>query len=211
MKPVLKAFVLLLGLGAALALIVFLYIMNTGVSALEEPSAIETYLAGNVRNLAVGRRARNLQNPIERSPEIIAAGRAHFADHCSICHANDGSGETTIGRGLFPKAPDMRLAGTQDLTDGELFYIIENGIRFTGMPGWATGDAAGAEATWHLVHFIRHLPDVSEPELAEMESLNPAPPHEILQRMEEQRFLQGSDAPPKAPESTPHKHEGGGL
>ena len=60
--------------------------------------------------------------------------RAHFADHCAICHANDGSGDTPIGRALWPKAPDMRLRETQDLSDGELFWIIENGIRFTGMP-----------------------------------------------------------------------------
>lgn len=133
---------------------------NTGVSARAEPGGIETFLAGNVRNLAIGRRARALQNPIERSSDIIAAGRAHFADHCASCHANDGRGDTAMGQGLFPKPPDMRLARTQDLTDGELFYIIENGIRFTGMPGWGTGEESGESASWHLVHFIRHLPDL---------------------------------------------------
>lgn len=209
MRPVLKAFLLFVGLAGVLALVVVLYIWNSGVSARAEPSLIETYIAGNVRNLAVGRRARNTKNPIERAPEIIAAGRAHFADHCAICHANDGSGETTIGRGLFPRAPDLRLARTQELTDGELFYIIENGIRFTGMPGWGTGEARGESASWHLVHFIRHLPEISEPELAEMAGLNPAPPEEIRQRLEAERFLRGDDQrvqrPAPAP-ATPHKH-----
>lgn len=209
MRPVLKAFLLFVGLAGVLALVVVLYIWNSGVSARAEPTLIETYIAGNVRDLAVGRRARNIKNPIERAPEIIAAGRAHFADHCAICHANDGSGETTMGRGLFPRAPDLRLARTQDLTDGELFYIIENGIRFTGMPGWGTGEASGESASWHLVHFIRHLPDISEAELEAMASLNPAPPDEIRQRLEEERFLRGDDQPVQRPTpapASPHKH-----
>ena len=142
--------------------------LNTGVSAREQPGRLETFLAGNVRNLAVSRRARNLRNAVERTPEIVAAGRAHFADHCASCHANDGSGQTAMGQGLFPSRPHMRLARTQDLSDGELFYIIENGIRFTGMPGWGTGEASGEAASWHLVHFIRHLPQLSESELEEM-------------------------------------------
>lgn len=208
MKPVLKAFLLLVALGGALALVVVLYVVNTGVSARAEPGRIETFLAGNVRNLAIGRHARELENPIERSPDIIAAGRAHFADHCASCHANDGSGDTAMGRGLFPRPPDMRLARTQDLTDGELFYIIENGVRFTGMPGWGTGEESGESASWHLVHFIRHLPELSEPELEDMQLLNPAPPDEIRQRLEAERFLEGDDSPPQPrPRSaTPHQH-----
>ena len=208
MKPVLKAFLWLVALGCVLALVMVLYVLNTGVSARAEPGGIETFLAGNVRNLAIGRRARDLQNPIERSPDIIASGRAHFADHCATCHANDGSGNTAVGRGLFPRPPDMRLPRTQDLTDGELFYIIENGIRFTGMPGWGTGDESGESASWHLVHFIRHLPELSEPELEEMQMLNPAPPDEIRQRLEAERFLQGDDSPaqPKSQSATPHQH-----
>jgi mono/diheme cytochrome c family protein len=205
MKAVLKAFALLFALLGVLAVLAGFYIVNTGVSARDEPGPIETALARNVRGLAIGRHARNLQNPIARSPEIIAAGRAHFADHCATCHANDGSGDTAMGRGLFPKPPDMRLARTQELTDGELFYIIENGVRFTGMPGWGTGDPSGEQASWHLVHFIRHLPDLTAEEITEMEGLNPATPDEVRQRILEEQFLAGTGPePPKAP--SPHKH-----
>ena len=70
------------------------------------------------------------------TPEVIAAGMAHYADHCAACHANDGSAETQIGLGMYPRPPDMRQPATQTLTDGELFYIIENGVRLTGMPAW---------------------------------------------------------------------------
>jgi mono/diheme cytochrome c family protein len=114
---------------------------------------------------------------------------AHFADHCASCHANDGSGNTEMGRGLFPKAPDMRLAATQQLSDGELFYVIERGIRFTGMPGWGNGTTAGEESSWRLVHFIRHLPALSAAEVDAMKARNPRSPDDIRYEIEEERFL----------------------
>ena len=208
MRPVMKAFLLLAGLAFVLAAAGGLYIMGTGFSARPEPGRLETLAALTIRNMAISRQARGLRNPVERSPESIASGRRHFADHCASCHANDGSGNTTIGRGLYPRAPDMRLARTQDLSDGELFYIIENGVRLTGMPAWGTGEPSGELASWMLVHFIRHLPQLSEPELEEMESLNPVPPDEVRQRMLEEQFLKGDVAPsgPPATPASPHKH-----
>jgi hypothetical protein len=83
----------------------------------------------------------------------------------------------------------MRLAATQQMTDGELFYVIEHGIRFTGMPAWSTGTAAGEESTWHLVHFLRHLPQLTMSELEAMKERNPRSPQEIRLEIEEERFL----------------------
>ena len=208
MKPIVKGFLLCAGLALALALVGGLAIMSTGFSARPDPGRLETLAALTIRNLAIGRQARGLTNPVERSPEVIASGREHFADHCASCHANDGSGETTIGRGLYPRAPDMRLARTQDLSDGDLFYIIENGVRLTGMPAWGTGAPSGESASWMLVHFIRHLPDLSPPELAAMEGLNPVSPDEVRQRMEEEQFLGGESPPPGSTPGpvSPHKH-----
>ena len=209
MKPVVKAFLLLVSLVVLSGAGVVVYVMNAGLSARDQPGTVETLVARGVRTLTIARRARDLQNPVPRSPEVIAAGRAHFADHCTACHANNGSGETEMGRNLFPKAPDMRLAPTQDLTDGELFWIIENGVRFTGMPGWATGTREGEEASWHLVHFIRRLPDISDAEIGEMEALTPRSPAEIRQEIEAERFLRGEDvAPPAQPEhGDAHAHQ----
>jgi mono/diheme cytochrome c family protein len=140
------------------------------------------------------------------SPAVLADGMAHYADHCASCHANNGSGDTEMGRGLFPKPPDMRLAATQDLTDGELFYIIEHGVRFTGMPGWSTGTESGENATWHLVYFIRQLSKLTDEDLERMETMNPRSPEEIRQRMEEEKFLRGGDIRPSQPNS--HQHAG---
>lgn len=201
-----RALVLVLAFAIVGVTAVTLYVMNTGLSARDQPGPVETALAARIRNLAVARSARGLSNPIQRTDEIVAAGRAHYADHCAVCHGNDGSGKTEMGQALWPKAPDMRLAATQQLSDGELFWIIENGIRFTGMPGWSTGTREGEEASWHLVHFIRRLPEITEAELEEMEGLNPKPPAEIRQEIEAERFLRGDDLGPAAPAAPAHAH-----
>jgi mono/diheme cytochrome c family protein len=164
-----------------------------GLSARDRPLALEAFAARRLRHLAIPRGACAAPNPLPRSPGLLAEARAHFADHCASCHANDGSGATEIGQNLYPKAPDMRLAPTQDLSDGEIFYIIENGIRFTGMPAWATGTPEGKQESWGLVHFIRHLPQLTGEELAAMKHLNPVSPAELKEREEEEKFLRGED------------------
>jgi mono/diheme cytochrome c family protein len=169
------------------------YARSTGLTAIDSPSPLEARTARRVRAWAIPEDARIRQNPRPRSAEVIAAGRSHFADHCASCHGNDGSGDVQMGKSLFPKSPDMRLPATQDLTDGELFWIIENGIRFTGMPGWRTGTAEGEQATWELVHFIRHLPGLTDADIEAMKELNPRPPAEIRRDIEAERFLQGLD------------------
>ena len=138
-----------------------------GFSAREKPWRVEAFLARNVRRMAIPAGANRLENPLPSSPEILAEARDHFADHCAICHGNDGQGNTVIGRNLYPPAPDMTQEETQRLTDGELFYIIKNGIRFTGMPAWE--EEHTDEETWKQVLFIRHLPNLTPEELEMME------------------------------------------
>lgn len=153
-------------------------LMRQGMSARAEPSAPEAYVARRLRRLAVPAEARNAPNPIPSSPDVLAQAREHFADHCAICHANDGTGNTEIGRNTYPPAPDMRLETTQSLTDGELYYIINNGIRFTAMPAWGGPGHHEEQDNWKLVHFIRHLPRATPQEIEEMKQWNPVSPHE---------------------------------
>ena len=95
----------------------------------------------------------------------------------------------------------MRTGSTQSLSDGELFHIIENGVRLTGMPAWGTGSPESERASWTLVQFIRHLPALTTTELSEMERLNPKGPDE---RIDPDAFLEGTDAAP--PVVRRHKH-----
>ena len=123
-------------IGMALSLLLLMagalvYLRSTGLATLAQPGTVETRLARAARRFAIPPQARALSNPVPASAEVVASGMAHYADHCASCHANDGSGATEIGRGFYPPAPDMRLPATQDLSDGELFHVIERGIRFT--------------------------------------------------------------------------------
>jgi mono/diheme cytochrome c family protein len=170
-------------------------IVRRGFSARDEPSSVEKFVARRVRGFAVPARARAATNPVSPSSEAFADARGHFADHCAVCHANDGSGRTTIGQNLYPKAPDMREPDTQRLTDGELYYIIQNGIRLTGMPAWGKAGDEHDEDSWKLVYFIRHLNELTPAQLKDMEKLNPKTQAEIEEERRDEEFLRGGAAP----------------
>jgi mono/diheme cytochrome c family protein len=151
------------------------YLVTTGLRAQPEPGVMETRVARAIRGFAIPREVKARSSPIGTSAADLKPGLEHFARYCAMCHGNDGSGQgAAIGRGLFPKPPDMRAA-TQSLTDGEIFYIIENGVRFTGMPAFGTGepDPEGEKQTWQLVRFIRHVPQITPDEIDRMKTLNP--------------------------------------
>ena len=193
-------FVFVVAIGTGLALIR----QSRGFSTREQATPMERWVARKARDIAMPADAKSRMNPIVNSPEVMEAARAHWADHCASCHANDGSGETVVGKNLYPPAPDMRLPATQELTDGELFYIIQNGIRLTGMPAWGSGSAHDEEDSWKLVHFIRHLPQVTLEEKKAMEKLNPKSPDDLREEEEEERFLRGEDAHETTPEHHHH-------
>ena len=180
------------------------YVLSRGFSARTEPNRIEAFIAPKLRNLAIPPNARDAKNPITDSPAVFSEALAHFADHCAVCHGSDGSGDTHIGKGLFPKPPDMREKETQQLTDGEIYYIIENGVRYTGMPAFGeSSDNATDEDTWKLVIFIRRIPKMTAEEVAQVDKLTPKSPTELRQEEDIQNFLQGGDVP-ASPET--HKH-----
>ncbi|HEX7697067.1 MAG TPA: c-type cytochrome [Candidatus Acidoferrum sp.] len=191
----------------ALVVAVATALLHDGLSARATPTKFEIMVARNVRHLAIPSNARLAQNPLLDSPEDLRDAQLHFADHCAICHANDGGGQTMIGGGLYPKPPDLRLPETQNLTDGELFWIIENGVRFTGMPAFSNGgEHGGMQGSWKLVHFIRHLPHLTAAERIEMEHYNPKGPDDRAEEQQENDFLNGA-TPQRKAESQDHHIE----
>jgi mono/diheme cytochrome c family protein len=193
---------LLVVLAAGLAIAAGVSMLHDGLSARATPTAMEAMFARKARGLAIPAGARNQHNPIVSSDQTLREARAHFADHCATCHGNDGGGDTMYGKGMYPKPPDLRLTETQKLSDGELFWIIENGIRFTGMPGFGGGHDS-QEDSWKLVLFIRHLPQLAMEERVEMERENPKGPHDREEDQEEQDFLRGEPVQQK-PEASHH-------
>ncbi len=180
-------------------LAVFVFVRGMGITARRDPPAIEKRVAKAAWRFLVPGEIRKATNRVPNSPEVLQDGLAHFADHCAICHANNGSGDTAIGRRIYPPAPDLREPASQGLSDGELFYAIEQGIPWTAMPGWSTGTPEGERESWELVRFIRHLPALTPAELEEMERLNPKSPAELKRDREIADFLRGSQSaePPK--------------
>jgi len=175
-------------------------LVESGPGARAAPTSTEVALARRLRSWAIPRSARSGKNPFTSSPELLKESAEHFADHCASCHGNDGSGATEMGRNLFPRVPDMRSEATQRLSDGELYYIIHNGVRWTGMPAW--GDPEGDMDSWKLVLFIRHLPQLTQDELRDMERFNPKSVAEQEEEKEEEEFLNGGPAP-----AAPNPHE----
>jgi len=198
-------FLLLLVVALGLLVAAAVSILHDGLSARAQPSALEAAIARNARKMATPANARNTKNPIPDSPEVQREARLHFADHCAICHGNNGSGDTQIGHGLYPKPPDLRADETQKLSDGEIFWIIENGVRLTGMPafGGAGSEHGDTDSSWKLVRFIRHLPALNPEERLEMEKYNPKGPEDREEEEKEKDFLNG---PPAKATPRPEQH-----
>jgi predicted CXXCH cytochrome family protein len=139
-------------------------LIRRGFSTLDEPSAPEKVVARTVRNLSIPSSAQRESNPLKATPEILNEARDNFIARCATCHGNDGGGHTQVGRNLYPKPPDLRAAETQGLTDGQLHYIIKNGVRLTGMPAWGNPHDEADNDGWKLVLFIRDLRQLSPAE-----------------------------------------------
>ena len=188
---------------AVLAILAAASLLHNGLSSRATPTSFEAMLARNARHMAIPAEGRKQQNPVAASPDNLRDARLHFADHCAICHGNDGTGDTLIGKGLYPKPPDLRATETQKLSDGEIFWIIENGVRFTGMPAFG-GSHGSQEDSWKLARFIRHLPQLSNDERMEMEHNNPKGPEDRTEEKEEEDFLRGAPVQQKHEPAHPH-------
>jgi predicted CXXCH cytochrome family protein len=153
---------------AAIAAVAYAaWLIHHGFSATSDPSSLERVVARTVRNLAIPSAAKHEVNPWKPTPQFLREARDLYIDRCAVCHANDGSGQTQVGRNLYPKPPDLRAPLTQNLTDGELRYIIRNGVRLTGMPAWGHPNDVQDNDSWKLVLLIRDLRQSTPAEQAE--------------------------------------------
>jgi mono/diheme cytochrome c family protein len=185
-------------------LVAAVLVRGTGISSRRNSFPGEERLARTAWRYLVPSDVRSAANPVPDTPETRQAGLEHFADHCAACHASTGSGETAIGRNVYPPVRDLRGGRSQDLTDGELFYAIEQGIPWTAMPAWGNGTPEGVRSSWELVRFIRHLPSLTADELTAMERLNPKSAADLAQDKAIEDFLAGGKTPPAGKE---HRHK----
>ena len=167
-----KAFLLALIVIGLVGAVSAVLLIRRGFRATTEPSRFEAAVARRVRDLAIPGDVRKQRNPFEATAENLQEGRDDFLARCSSCHGHDASGLTVVGQSLYPRVPDLRSAATQSLTDGEIHYIIENGVELTGMPAWGDPHQPKDDDTWKLVLYIRSLQPLSNKEHAEQTQIS---------------------------------------
>jgi hypothetical protein len=158
----------------AIAVVAAVYgaaVIRHGFRATDQPSGIEQVMARSMRNLSIPQSARNEKNPWTPDATIIEQAHDTFTDRCAGCHGKDGDGRSGIGQNLYPKAPDLRRPETQTLTDGEIHYIIQDGVRLSGMPALGNPQSGqDGNTAWKLVIFIRSIGLTTPEETAEQNS-----------------------------------------
>jgi mono/diheme cytochrome c family protein len=127
-----------------------------GCTADKTPSKEETSLANAAKDVIIPLEAGRMKNPLPESDEVVSQGQQAFVESCAICHGGDGRGGTSIGSHMDPPAMDLTSAHVQHWSDGEQFWIIQNGVRLTGMPAWKS--SVSDDNTWKLTRFIHNLP-----------------------------------------------------
>lgn len=142
-----------LALGAISAVVGALLV---GCTADKHPSQSETNLANAAKDVVIPLEAGKKKNPLPETDEVVSQGQGVFLGSCAQCHGPDGRGDSTIGRNMDPPAMDLSSPHVQHWSDAELFWIIQNGVRLTGMPSWRS--SISENDTWELVRFIHNLP-----------------------------------------------------
>ena len=162
-------FGIVIGILAVAAAAVFVILSGAvSVGATAPVSDIERTVAKLALGRSLARRAPDTTNPVKPAPETLAKALTHYKSMCLTCHGAGAVDPSAIGEGLNPPAPDLSQPSVQRRTDGELFWLIQNGIRMTGMP--AFGPTHKDEELWALVAFLRHLPELSTEEEAALEA-----------------------------------------
>jgi S-disulfanyl-L-cysteine oxidoreductase SoxD len=152
-------------------------------------------MADQAKKVTIG--GKDWKNPVSPSPEAVDEGRGHFQHHCQICHGNDGHNTgVPFADKMSPPVADLGDKDVQQYSDGQLKWIVENGIKLTGMPGWK--GVLEDDEMWKIVHFIRHLPakgSAGVPEVFKEEEMEHKEMHE--------KGAAHTHTPSEAPE---HKH-----
>ena len=137
-------------------LIVALAAFMIGCTAHAQPSKTETTLANVAKDLVIPVEAEHKKNPVPDTEEVVKQGRLVFVQSCAVCHGTDGRGRTDLGRNMYPPAMDMTSPHVQHWSDAELLWIIQNGVRLTGMPSWQS--SLPETDSWKVARFIHSLP-----------------------------------------------------
>jgi plastocyanin/mono/diheme cytochrome c family protein len=158
--------VTLVVIGLVAACIAYFTLRN-GLAADRPPGRVETAVARRLVVLAMPSSARSMTNPNASQADAWRDAADHFDDHCAVCHGSDGRGHSEFGNRMYPPVPDLSDPAIQGMSDGALFSIIQNGVRWTGMPAFRQEHTE--DETWKLVSFVRHVPQLTPSDVEEHE------------------------------------------
>src|SRR5580692_3281036 len=131
-----------------------------GCTAEKHPSQGETSLANAAKDVTIPLEAGKKSNPLPETSEVVSQGQEVFLGSCAQCHGADGRGDSDLGHSMTPPAMDLSSSHVQHWSDAELFWIIQNGVRLTGMPAWHS--SISENDTWKLARFIHKLPSLDK-------------------------------------------------
>ncbi len=163
-----------------------------------QPGSVESKVVTEMKQkITVG--GKGVPNPLPATEENIKEGQEHFGHHCQVCHSFDGQNSgVPFADHMAPPVPLLNSKDVQDYQDGQLKWIIENGINPSGMPAWK--DILDDEEMWKVVHYIRHLPakgSLGVPAVYQQEAAE----HEHMHEKE------GGKSGATPAEKAPHKHD----
>ena len=176
---------LLMLIGALIVALILIFLILPSINwpATSRPGQVESKLADYVTSEWVRRHAAKETNPFRPTPENLKAGQGDFEEHCATCHGLDGSGENRFGADFYPPVAKLTDDDAQSWSDGELYFIIANGIPMTGMPGFSRNH--DAKEIWGMILWMRHLAQLSPPEKAALESRSHMSTEQHQKMMEE--------------------------
>ena len=154
------------------------FVMKQGYvdfSADQRPSSTETHFAMAAVDASTDRHAGNQKNPLQSSEETLVGGSILYRDHCAGCHGTPSNPDSQFGHSFNPPVPQFFKEGS-DMADNQSFYIIQHGVRWSGMPSW--NRTLSENEIWQIVAFLGHigkLPPAAEKVLAPIQSSAPAP------------------------------------
>jgi mono/diheme cytochrome c family protein len=154
-----------------LMIIIPLLVLATGLvdfSARSDPSKIESVLAPWALDRSLDRHAPTAKNPFAKNASVLAAGLAHYRENCLVCHGVPEVPPGELAAGLNPPPPSLLSDDVQSLPDSRMFWIVQNGIRMTGMP--AFGPTHSDEEIWKIVTFVKHLPELTDAETSALKT-----------------------------------------
>jgi mono/diheme cytochrome c family protein len=137
-----------------IAVIIGAYSGIPDVSAVKPEGTIIDWILNTTKDHSIRSHAAGITIPSLKDSSFIAAGFEHYSEMCVACHGAPGKEPEELALGLNPPAPDLAVS-TIDLSPAEMFLIVKNGIKMTGMPAWGTSHSDSA--IWEIVAFLQRL------------------------------------------------------